>query len=51
MSLAEIHSLLTGDVGSTVTVAVVRPRRAEPQKIVITRDGHDSSGERQDAGR
>src|ERR1700677_2979253 len=38
MSLAEIHSLLTGDVGSTVTVAVVRPRRAEPQKIVITRD-------------
>ena len=38
ISLAEIHSLLTGDVGSTVTVAVVRPRRAEPQKIVITRD-------------
>jgi carboxyl-terminal processing protease len=38
MSLAEIHGLLAGDVGSTVTVAVVRPRRAEPQKIVITRD-------------
>jgi len=38
MSLAEIHSLLAGDQGSTVTVAVVRPRRAEPQKIVITRD-------------
>ena len=38
MSLAEIHSLLFGEVGSTVTVAVVRPRRAEPQKIVITRD-------------
>jgi carboxyl-terminal processing protease len=38
ISLAEIHSLLTGEVGSTVTVAVVRPRRAEPQKIVITRD-------------
>jgi carboxyl-terminal processing protease len=38
MSLAEIHSLLTGDVGSTITVAGVRPRRAEPQKIVITRD-------------
>jgi carboxyl-terminal processing protease len=38
MSLAEIHSLLSGDVGSTVTVAVVRPRKAEPQKIVITRD-------------
>jgi carboxyl-terminal processing protease len=38
MSLAEIRSLLSGDVGSTITVAVVRPRRAEPQKIVITRD-------------
>jgi carboxyl-terminal processing protease len=38
MSLAEVRSLLSGDVGSTITVAVVRPRRAEPQKIVITRD-------------
>ncbi len=38
MSLAEIHSLLSGESGSTLTVAVVRPRRAEPQKIVITRD-------------
>jgi carboxyl-terminal processing protease len=38
MSLAEIHSLLAGEPGSTVTVAVVRPRRVEPQKIVITRD-------------
>jgi carboxyl-terminal processing protease len=38
MSLAEIRSLLSGEVGSTITVAVVRPRRAEPQKIVITRD-------------
>ena len=38
MSLAEIHAMLTGGVGSTITVAVVRPRRAEPQKIVITRD-------------
>src|SRR6202451_2901328 len=38
MSLAEIHSLLSGEVGSTITVAVVRPRKAEPQKIVITRD-------------
>jgi carboxyl-terminal processing protease len=38
MSLAEIHSLLSGEVGSTITVAVVRPRRAEPQKVVITRD-------------
>jgi carboxyl-terminal processing protease len=38
MSLAEIHSLLLGTVGSTINVAVVRPRKAEPQKIVITRD-------------
>jgi|HubBroStandDraft_2_1064218.scaffolds.fasta_scaffold04339_7 carboxyl-terminal processing protease len=38
MSLAEIRSMLAGEVGSTITVAVVRPRRAEPQKIVITRD-------------
>src|SRR5271170_8043408 len=38
MSLAEIHGLLSGEVGSTITVAVVRPRRAEPQKVVITRD-------------
>ncbi len=38
ISLAEIHSLLSGEVGSTITVAVVRPRKAEPQKIVITRD-------------
>jgi carboxyl-terminal processing protease len=38
MSLAEIHGMLAGSVGSTVNVAVVRPRRAEPQKIVITRD-------------
>jgi carboxyl-terminal processing protease len=38
MSLAEIHSLLAGEPGSTITVAVVRPRRAEPQKIVISRD-------------
>jgi len=38
MSLAEIRSVLSGAVGSTISVAVVRPRRAEPEKIVITRD-------------
>jgi carboxyl-terminal processing protease len=38
LSLAEIHSMLSGEPGSTVTVAVVRPRKAEPQKIVISRD-------------
>jgi carboxyl-terminal processing protease len=39
MSLAAIRSKLNnGTNGSTVTVSVVRARRAEPQKIVITRD-------------
>src|SRR5256886_3676348 len=38
ISLAEIHNLLEGQQGSTVTVAVVRARRSEPQKVVITRD-------------
>jgi carboxyl-terminal processing protease len=38
MSLAEIHNLLSGQPGSNVTVSVVRARRAEPQKIVVTRD-------------
>lgn len=38
MSLAEIRTVLAGEQGSNVTVSVVRPRRAEPQKIVITRD-------------
>jgi carboxyl-terminal processing protease len=38
ISLAEIHNLIEGQPGSTVTVAVVRARRAEPQKVVITRD-------------
>ncbi len=38
MSLAEIRTMLLGEVGTTVTVSVVRPRKAEPTKIVITRD-------------
>ena len=38
MSLAEIRNVLSGQPGSNVTVAVVRARRAEPQKTVITRD-------------
>lgn len=38
MSLAEVHNLLSGPPGSNVTVSVVRARRAEPQKMVITRD-------------
>jgi carboxyl-terminal processing protease len=38
MSLPEIRSILAGAPGSTVNVSVVRARRAEPQKVVITRD-------------
>jgi len=38
MSLPEIRGLLTGEPGSTLNVEVVRARRAEPQKISITRD-------------
>jgi carboxyl-terminal processing protease len=37
MSLAEIHNLLSGEPGSNVTLSVVRARKAEPQKTVITR--------------
>ena len=38
MSLAQIRSLLSGDQGSNVNLSVVRARRAEPQKVVVTRD-------------
>src|ERR1700675_2623338 len=38
MSLGEVRSLLAGQPGSNVTVSLVRARRAEPQKVVITRD-------------
>ena len=38
MSLAEILGVLDGPPGSTVTVSVVRARRAEPTKAVITRE-------------
>ena len=38
MSLPEIRAALAGTPGSTVNVSVVRARRAEPQKMVITRD-------------
>jgi carboxyl-terminal processing protease len=38
MSLPEIRNILAGSPGSTVNVSVVRARRAEPQKVVITRD-------------
>jgi carboxyl-terminal processing protease len=38
MSLPEIRNLITGAPGSNLNVQVVRARKAEPQKIVITRD-------------
>jgi carboxyl-terminal processing protease len=38
MSLPEIREALEGPIGSNVNVSVVRARKAEPQKMVITRD-------------
>lgn len=38
MSLPEIRNVIMGSQGSTLEVEVVRARRAEPQKISITRD-------------
>ena len=40
MSLAEITREMAGDRGSTITFSVVRPRKAEPQKIIVTRDDY-----------
>jgi carboxyl-terminal processing protease len=37
MSLAMIRLLLEGKAGSTVTISVVRPRKAEPDKLTLTR--------------
>jgi carboxyl-terminal processing protease len=38
LSLPEIRNLIVGAPGSTLNVEVVRARKAEPQKISITRD-------------
>ena len=38
LSLAEIRTMLLGQPGSTLTVSVVRPRRAQPQKVTLTRE-------------
>jgi carboxyl-terminal processing protease len=38
MALPEIRSALSGTPGSNVNVSVVRARRAEPEKMTITRD-------------
>ena len=38
MSLAEVRDILAGPPGSTINVSVVRARRAEPQKVTLTRE-------------
>jgi len=38
LSLPEIHNLVAGAPGSTLNVQVVRARKAEPQKVTITRE-------------
>ena len=38
MSLAEIQNLMMGQPGSNINLSIVRARRAEPQKITVTRD-------------
>ncbi len=38
MSLAEVQSLLSGEPGSNVNLSIVRARRAEPQKVTVTRN-------------
>lgn len=38
LSLAEIHGILSGQPGSGISVSVVRPRKAQPDKITIIRE-------------
>jgi carboxyl-terminal processing protease len=38
MSLAEIQNLTSGQPGSNLNLSVVRARRAEPQKLTVSRD-------------
>jgi carboxyl-terminal processing protease len=38
MSLAEIRDKLSGTPGSNVSLSIVRARRAEPQKMTVTRE-------------
>lgn len=38
MSIAEIKGVLSGQPGSTVNVSVVRPRKAQPDKVAIIRE-------------
>jgi carboxyl-terminal processing protease len=41
MSLAEIHEALSGAPGSSVDLSIVRARRAEPQKLSVTREAEN----------
>ena len=36
--LAEIRSIMTGEKGSSITLTVLRQTKAEPDKVVVTRD-------------
>lgn len=38
LSLAEVKGLISGEPGSNVSFSIVRARRAEPQKVTVTRD-------------
>jgi carboxyl-terminal processing protease len=38
MSVAELNGLLGGQVGSVVNLSVVRPTKAQPEKIAVTRE-------------
>jgi carboxyl-terminal processing protease len=38
ISLAEIQNLMTGQPGSNLNLSIVRARRAEPQKVTVTRE-------------
>lgn len=38
MSLAEINGIMMGQPGSTISLSVVRARRAQPTKVTVTRD-------------
>lgn len=37
LSVAEVRSMLAGDPGSTVNLTLVKPRKAEPQKLAVQR--------------
>jgi carboxyl-terminal processing protease len=38
MSLAEVRTLMLGQPGSNINLSIVRPPRAAPQKVTVTRD-------------